>query len=77
VLDEIQRIVMIAAITRVLAVMGAWAIDTQDKYTVKVPNGLAFPEFRGYEDWQSIGPSHTDGQNIMRLIRKSRDDRRI
>jgi hypothetical protein len=42
--------------------MGGWAIAAQDKYTVKVPNGLAFSEFRGYEDWQAVGPSHTDGQ---------------
>jgi hypothetical protein len=36
-----------------------------DKYTVKVPNGLAFSDFRGYEDWQAVAPSHTDGTNIM------------
>lgn len=47
---------------------GGWAIAAQDKYTVAVPNGLAFSEFRGYEDCQVVGPSHTDGQNIMRLI---------
>jgi Cytochrome P460 len=29
-----------------------------DKYTVKVPNGLAFSEFRGYESWQVIAVSH-------------------
>jgi len=58
----------IAAITGVIAVMGGWAIAAQDKYTVKVPNGLAFSEFRGYEDWQAVGPSHTDAQNVMRLI---------
>jgi len=59
---------MIAAITGVLAAMGGWAIAAQDKYTVKVPNGLAFSEFRGYEDWQAVGPSQTDAQNVMRLI---------
>src|SRR3984957_9507903 len=26
--------------------------STVDKYTLKVPNGLAFSEFRGYESWQ-------------------------
>ena len=26
----------------------------KDKYAVKVPNGLAFSEFRGYEDWGVI-----------------------
>ncbi len=29
-----------------------------DKYTVKVPNGLAFSEFKGYESWQVIAVSH-------------------
>jgi hypothetical protein len=52
----------------VLAVMGGWAIAEQDKYTVRVPNGLAFAEFRGYEDWQAAAPSQTDAQNVMRLI---------
>jgi hypothetical protein len=29
-----------------------------DKYTVKVPGGLAFSEFKGYESWQVIAVSH-------------------
>jgi hypothetical protein len=33
------------------------AISAQDKYTLKVPNGLAFSEFRGYEVWQTISLS--------------------
>jgi hypothetical protein len=40
------------------AVATAAAISTQDKYTLKVPNGLAFSEFKGYEGWQFIGVSH-------------------
>jgi hypothetical protein len=31
-------------------VIGGWAIAAQDKYTVKVPNRLAFSDFRAYED---------------------------
>jgi hypothetical protein len=58
-----KRIVTIAA----LATAG-WAIAAQDKYTVKVTNGLAFADVRGYEDWQAVGPSHTDATNVMRLI---------
>ena len=27
------------------------AISAQDKYTLKVPNGLAFSEFKGYDTW--------------------------
>jgi len=34
------------------------AISAQDKYTLKVPNGLAFSEFKGYESWQPISLSH-------------------
>ena len=33
------------------------ATATHDKYTVKVPGGLAFSEFRGYEGWQVVGVS--------------------
>jgi hypothetical protein len=32
----------------------------QDKYTVKVPGGLAFSEFRGYEGWQTISLSRNE-----------------
>jgi hypothetical protein len=34
------------------------AKPAQDKYTLKVPGGLAFSEFRGYESWQAISVSH-------------------
>ena len=43
----------------VLAALGGRAISAQDKYTVQVPDGLAFSEFRGYEDWQVIAVSQT------------------
>jgi cytochrome P460 len=33
------------------------AVAAQDKYSVKVPGGLAFSEFRGYEAWQTISVS--------------------
>jgi Cytochrome P460 len=36
----------------------AATMSAPDKYTLKVPNGLAFSEFRGYEGWQSIAVSH-------------------
>jgi len=43
----------------VLAVSGSRAISAQDKYTVQVPNGLAFSEFKGYEDWQTVAVSQS------------------
>jgi hypothetical protein len=66
-----KRIAVLAAITGVTAVIGGWAIEAQekqDKYTLKVPGGLAFSEFKGYEDWPAVGPSQTDAQNVIRLI---------
>lgn len=49
----------------VLAVSIAFVADSaaqtaQDKYTLKVPGGLAFSEFRGYESWQTVSISQTD-----------------
>ena len=35
------------------------AIAAQDKYTLKVPGGLAFSEFKGYESWQSVSRRET------------------
>ena len=48
-----------ASIAVSLATVSGIAISaTQDKYTLKVPNGLAFSEFKGYESWQVIAVSH-------------------
>jgi hypothetical protein len=48
-----------AAIAVVLAVFGGSAVSAQDKYTVQVPDGLAFSEFRGFEDWPTVAVSQT------------------
>jgi hypothetical protein len=39
------------------AVLGV-AHSAQDRYTLKVPGGLAFSEFKGYQSWQTISISH-------------------
>jgi hypothetical protein len=50
---------LMGIIAVVLAVfVGGRAISAQDKYTLQVPNGLAFSEFKGYEGWQTISISH-------------------
>ena len=50
------------SITAALAVLAAGAaISAQDKYSVKVPNGLAFSEFKGYESWETISISENGG----------------
>jgi Cytochrome P460 len=65
---KFKKTTMIAAISGLIAVMGGWAIAAGDKYSAKVPDGLAMSEFRGYEDWQTVAPTYTEGANIMRLI---------
>ena len=50
----------LAIFTGVLAALVGSAILAQDKYTVKVPGGLAFSEFRGYEEWQTISVSRNE-----------------
>jgi hypothetical protein len=49
--------VIIAVVLAVL--VGGRAMSAQDKYTLKVPDGLAFSEFKGYEDWQTVAVSQT------------------
>src|SRR5271163_2860699 len=45
----------------VLAGLGGRATSAQqDKYTLQVPNGLKFSDFRGYENWQVVAVSQTD-----------------
>jgi hypothetical protein len=51
---------IVATMALALAVVGSAATPTQDKYTLKLPNGLAFSDWKGYEDWQLISSSKTD-----------------
>jgi len=55
------RVTMLVAASVSLLVTLALAQATHDKYTVKVPGGLAFSEFRGYEAWQVVSISQNGG----------------
>jgi len=59
-------IIVVSLAAVVLAVLGGRAMSAQDKYTVQVPNGLAFSEFRGYEDWQVVSVSQTE--DLLKVI---------
>jgi Cytochrome P460 len=43
-----------------LSLVATVVFAAQDKYTLRVPNGLAFSDFRGYEDWQVVAVSQTE-----------------
>ena len=57
-------IVVVSLAVSVLALLQGRAIYAQDtgqaKYNVRVPNGLAFSEFKGYESWQTISISQSE-----------------
>jgi hypothetical protein len=54
--------IMIVAVSLAvsLAVWGGMALAAQDRSTLKVPNGPAFSEFKGYENWQNVAVSQTE-----------------
>src|SRR6187200_1812757 len=63
-----RKSVLISGIATVwLAALGGLAVSAQDKYTVKVPGGLAFSEFRGYEGWQAISTSR-NGRVVAMIL---------
>src|SRR5262245_48041600 len=43
-----------------LAVLGSVALAAQDRYTLQIPDGLAWSEFRGYETWQNVAVSQAE-----------------
>jgi hypothetical protein len=63
-----KTMLRLAVVTVPLAFLGVGAIlaDSNDKYALKVPGGLAFSEFKGYEGWQTISLSQND--HMMAVI---------
>lgn len=56
-----SKIIRAALVVGIVMACVAAAPTVQDKYTLKVPNGLAFSEFRGYESWHLISLSEDGG----------------
>ncbi len=55
-----KSVLTIGMATVWLGVFAGVAMFAQDKYSVSVPGGLAFSEFRGYEAWQTISLSRSE-----------------
>ena len=43
-----------------------YAQQAQDKYTLTMPSGIAFADFKGYEDWSVVSSSRTD--EVLKVI---------
>jgi Cytochrome P460 len=54
-----KHLAHLAAAAASLTVLGI-AFAAQDRFTLQVPNGLAFAEFKGYETWQDVAVSETE-----------------
>ena len=59
-----RRIALLASIAGVVALLGGEGVVAQDSgqanYGARVPNGLAFSEFKGFESWQTVSISQND-----------------
>ena len=58
--------ITIAIATAALAVLFATPFYAQDKYSLKSPGGIAFSDFRGYEDWAVVSSARTD--EVLKVI---------
>jgi hypothetical protein len=56
----------IAITAAVLASLSGTAVHAQDKYALKSPSGIAFSDFRGYEDWAVVSSARTD--EVLKVI---------
>src|SRR2546428_9997612 len=56
----------IAITTAGLVLVGAAAVYAQDKYALTSPSGIAFSDFKGYEDWAVVSSARTD--EVLKVI---------
>ena len=61
-MTKISSGMLVIGAVALAVLVGGNAMSAQDKYTVRVPNGLAFSEFKGYEAWQTISVSYNGGK---------------
>lgn len=60
-MSKIQSLLLVT-LAVVIVALGGRAFSAQDKYALQVPGGLAFSEFRGYEDWAVVAISENGGK---------------
>jgi hypothetical protein len=72
VVKRIAGLTIVATAVAVLAVLGVAALYAQgldnnnDKYSLISPGGIAFSDFRGYEDWSVASSARTD--EVLKVI---------
>src|SRR5271155_4995543 len=71
VVELVAGFAIVATSVAVLAVLVATVVYAQgqnnkDKYSLKSPSGIAFSDFRGYEDWAVASSARTD--EVLKVI---------
>jgi len=54
------------ALAASVVVLAGSAEPSQDKYSLKSPSGVAFADFKGYEDWAVVSSARTD--EVLKVI---------
>ena len=63
---ESKFTIAIAIATATLAILIATTLYAQDKYSLKSPSGIAFSDFKGYEDWSVVSSARTT--EVLKVI---------
>src|SRR5262249_46496920 len=61
-----RKSMLVIGISASLAILVETAMSAQDKYSLKTSSGVAFSDFRGYEDWQVVSSARTD--EVLKVI---------
>jgi hypothetical protein len=64
--ERIAGFTVFATALAALTVLGGGAVHAQAKYSLQSPSGIAFSDFRGYEDWAVVSSARTD--QILKVI---------
>jgi hypothetical protein len=58
--------VAVAVLAAAIATAVYAQVQNADKYSLKSPSGIAFSDFRGYEDWSVVSSARTD--EVLKVI---------
>ena len=64
--EHIAGLIFGLTVVAVLALLAASADSGHDKYSLTSPGGIAFSDFRGYEDWADVSSARTD--EVLKVI---------
>jgi hypothetical protein len=68
--NEVKRVAGLTAFIVVITLLALLilmaAVNPQDKYSLVSPGGIAFADFRGYEDWATVSSARQD--EILKVI---------